>query len=52
MIVNGDALVVVAAVVISNHLVVHEGEACDSCLYSWGKALESDRLWLSFAEKV
>lgn len=49
---NGDALVAVAAVVISSHLVVHEGEACDSCLDPCGKVLGSDRLWLSFAKKV
>lgn len=54
MIVNGDALavVVVAVVVISSHLVAHEEEACDSCRYPCGKVLGSDRLWSGFANIV
>lgn len=43
MTVNDDALVVAVAVVILG--LDHErGGACDSCLYPYGKALESDRL--------
>lgn len=52
MTVNDDAPVVVVAVAISSHLIVHEEEACDSCLYPYGKALESDRLWSSFAKQM